>query len=295
MYTLNVLNDSTAVKYEKLTFPAFRYVLRSIDSQKSVIALAASYLEQPVGLALAEIWEDDSRSAEVLSIFVEPPQRCAGIGTALLTRLEEELSQRGCTKAKLSYITGKSTTPALERLLQKCNWTCPQPRMLICKGQAEEIIQAPWMKRYSRIPSSYSIFPWLEITQEERQAIQQQQETQPWIPEDLIPFQYEKHLEPITSLGLRYQGQVVGWMINHRLSPDTIRYTCSFVRKDLQKMGRIISLYAEAAKLQVQAKISNVIWTVPVAHESMVNFVKHRWAPYLASVGETKGTFKLLR
>jgi hypothetical protein len=167
--------------------------------------------------------------------------------------------------------------------------------MLICKGQAEAIIQAPWMKRYSRIPSSYSIFPWLEITQEERQAIQQQQETQPWIPEDLIPFQYEKHLEPITSLGLRYQGQVVGWMINHRLSPDTIRYTCSFVRKDLQKMGRIISLYAEAAKLQVQAKISNVIWTVPVAHESMVNFVKHRWDPYLASIGETKGTFKFLR
>lgn len=295
MYTINVLNDSTAVKYEKLTFPAFRYVLRSIDSQKSVIALAASYLEQPVGLALAEIWEDDSSSAEVLSIFVEPPQRCAGIGTALLTRLEEELSQRGCTKAKLSYMTGKSTTPALERLLQKCNWTCPQPRMLICKGQAETIIQAPWMKRYSRIPSSYSIFPWLEITQEERQAIQQQQETQPWIPEDLIPFQYEKHLEPITSLGLRYQGQVVGWVINHRFSPDTIRYTCSFVRKDLQKMGRIISLYAEAAKLQVQAKISNVIWTVPVAHESMVNFVKHRWAPYLASLGETKGTFKFLR
>lgn len=295
MYTINVLNDSTAVKYEKLTFPAFRYVLRSIDSQKSIIALAASYLEQPVGLALAEIWEDDSSSAKVRSIFVEPAQRCAGIGTALLTRLEEELSQRGCTKAELSYMTGKSTTPALESLLQKCNWTCPQPRMLICKGQAETIIQAPWMKRYSRIPSSYSIFPWLEITQEERQAIQQQQETQPWIPEDLIPFQYEKHLEPITSLGLRYQGQVVGWMINHRLSPDTIRYTCSFVRKDLQKMGRIISLYAEAAKLQVQAKISNVIWTVPVAHESMVNFVKHRWAPYLASLGETKGTFKFLR
>jgi GNAT superfamily N-acetyltransferase len=294
MYTINVLNDSTAVKYEKLTFPAFRDVLRSIDSQKSVIAIAASYLEQPIGLALGEIWDDDS-GAEVRSIFVEPAQRCAGIGTALLTRLEEELSQRGCTKAELSYITGKPTTPALERLLQKCNWTYPQPRMLICKGQAEEIIQAPWMKRYSRIPSSYSIFPWLEITQEERQAIQQQQETQPWIPEDLIPFQYEKHLEPITSLGLRYQGQVVGWMINHRLSPDTIRYTCSFVRKDLQKMGRIISLYAEAAKLQVQAKISNVIWTVPVAHESMVNFVKHRWAPYLASLGETKGTFKFLR
>ena len=293
MYTLNVLNDSTAVKYEKLTFPAFRYVLRSIDSQKSVIALAASYLEQPVGLALAEIREDDS-FAEVVSIFVEPPQRCAGIGTALLTRLEEELSQRGCTKAKLSYITGKSTTPALERLLQKCNWAPPQPRMLICKGQAETIMQAPWMKRYSRIPSSYSIFAWLEITQEERQAIQQQQEAQPWVPEDLIPFLCEENLEPLNSLGLRYQGQVVGWLINHRISPDTIRYTSAFVREDLQKMGRVISLFFEAGKRQVEAKIPNVIWATPLFHKSMVAFIKNHWAPYLNSVEETRGTFKFL-
>jgi GNAT superfamily N-acetyltransferase len=294
MYTINTLNSLTAAKYEKLTFSVFRYLLRNIDSEKSIIALAASSLEQPVGLALAEIRQDDS-SAEVHSIFVEPPHRCSGIGTALLTRLEEELSQKGCTKAKLVYMTGKPTTPALESLLQKCNWTPPQPRMLVCKGQVETVREAPWMKKYSRLPASYSIFPWLEITQQERQTIQQQQEAQPWIPKDLIPFQYEKNLEPLNSLGLRYQGQVVGWVINHRLSPDTIRYTCSFVRQDLQKMGRIISLYAEAAKRQFQAKISQGIWTVPLEHESMVNFVKHRWTPYLTSLAETRGTFKFLR
>ena len=293
MYTLNVLNDSTAVKYEKLTFPAFRYLLRSIDSQKSFIAIAASYLEQPVGLALAEISEDDS-FAEVRSIFVEPAQRCAGIGTALLTRLEEELSQRGCTKAELSYMTGKSATPALERLLQKCNWAPPQPRMLVCKGQIETVIEAPWMKKYSRLPSSYRIFPWLEITQEERQAIQQQQEAQPWIPENLIPFVCEENMEPLNSLGLRYQGQVVGWVINHRISPDTIRYTSAFVREDLQKMGRVISLFSEAGKRQVEAKIPNVIWATPLFHKSMVAFIKKHWVPYLNSVEETRGSFKLL-
>jgi GNAT superfamily N-acetyltransferase len=293
MYKLNILKDSTAAKYEKLTFPPFRPLLRNVDSEKSIIAIAASYLEQPVGLALAEIWQNDS-SAQVHSIFVEPPHRGAGIGTALLTRLEEELSQRGCTKTELVYITGKPTTPALERLLEKCNWAHPQPRMLICKGQAEAIMEAPWMKRYSRIPSSYSIFPWLEITQEERQAIQQQQEAQPWIPENLIPFQCEKNLEPLNSLGLRYRGQVVGWVINHRISSDTIRYTSAFVREDLQKMGRVISLFYEAGKRQVEAKIPNVIWATPLFHKSMVAFIKNHWAPYLNSVEETRGSFKLL-
>ena len=293
MYKLNILKDSTAAKYEKLTFPNFRYVLRNIDSEKSIIAIAASYLEQPVGLALAEIWQNDS-SAQVYSIFVEPPHRGAGIGTALLTRLEEELYQRECTKTELVYMTGKPTTPAWEHLLQKCNWAHPQPRMLVCKGQIETVIEAPWMKKYSRLPSSYRIFPWLEITQEERQAIQQQQEAQPWIPENLIPFKCEENLEPLNSLGLRYQGQVVGWVINHRISPDTIRYTSAFVREDLQKMGRVISLFYEAGKRQVEAKIPNVIWATPVLHKSMVAFIKNHWVPYLNFVEETRGSFKLL-
>ncbi|MBA2748335.1 MAG: GNAT family N-acetyltransferase [Tatlockia sp.] len=292
MYTFNVLDDSTAAKYERLTFPSYQHLLRAVESNKSIVAIAASYLEQPVGLALAEIMPNDSSAAEVLSIFIEPPHRCTGMGTALLTRLEADLRARGCTKAKLVYITGKPTTQALERLLQKCNWAPSQPRMLVCEGKAEAIMEASWMKRYSHLPSSYSIFPWVEITPEERQAIQQQQEAQPWIPEDLIPFKYEQNLEPLNSLGLRYQGQVVGWVINHRLSPDTIRYTCSFVREDLQKMGRIISLYAEAGKRQVRAKIPNCIWTVPLIHESMVKFVKQRWAPYLSSIAETRGTLK---
>lgn len=293
IYTFNVLNDSTAANYERLTFPSYGHLLRDRSSNKCIIAIAASYLEQPVGLALAKIVPNDSSAAEVLSIFVEPLHRCAGMGTALLTRLEAELSQRDCTKAKLVYMTGKPTTPALERLLQKCNWAPPQTLRLVCRGKPETVMEASWMKKYSHLPSSYSIFPWVEITQEERQAIQQQQEAQPWIPEDLIPFQYEEqNLEPINSLGLRYQGQVVGWVINHRLSPDTIRYTCSFIRKDLQKMGRIISLYAEAGKRQFEAKIPYGIWIVPLVHDSMVKFVKHRWAPYLTSLAETRGTFK---
>jgi GNAT superfamily N-acetyltransferase len=293
MYALDILQNATAAKYEKFTFPAFQYVLQNLETEKSIIAIAASDQEQPIGLVMAEIRQDD-QSAQVHSIFVEPTHRSAGIATALLTRLEAEMSNRGCTKIEMVYTTGKPTTSALERLLQKCNWTSPQPRMLLCKGNAETIMEAKWMKRYSYLPAGYSIFPWLEITDQERQAIQKQQEVQPWIPEDLIPFQYEKNLEPLNSLGLRYQGQVVGWLINHRLSLDTIRYTCTFVREDLQKMGRVISLFSEAGKRQVQAKIPNVIWTTPIIHKFMVAFIKKHWTPDLNSVDETRGTSKLL-
>ncbi|MBW4511290.1 MAG: GNAT family N-acetyltransferase [Scytonematopsis contorta HA4267-MV1] len=292
MYAVNILEKSTIAKYENFTFPSFRYVLENTGTEKSLVAIAASDKEQPAGLALAKINEDDISKAEVLSIFVEPQNRCLGIGTALLERLEKELIARGCKQAELTYTTGKPTTSSLEGLLQKRNWTVPFAKALVCKGNAEIIMEAPWMKRYSRLPSEYSIFPWLEITQEERETIQRKQEAQPWIPEGLVPFKHEKYLEPLNSLGLRYQGEVVGWVINHRLSPETIRYTCSFVRKDLQKMGRIISLYSEAGKRQLQANIPNVIWTVPTEHESMIKFVKHYWTSSLTSVNESRISFK---
>ena len=294
MYTVGILNDSKAATYEQFTFPKLRPKLHNLNSNDSLIAIGVCEQEKPMGLALVQVFPG-GELVEVLSIFVASPYRGAGIGTTLLTHLEQELQARGCKQVELVYLSGKTTTPALERVLQKRYWTTPDPRMVLCQGKAETIMQAPWMKKYSRLPSEYSIFPWVEITTEERQAIQKQQETEPWIPDDLIPFLHEENLEPINSLGLRYQGQVVGWVINHRISPDTILYTCSFMRKDLQKMGRIISLYAEGAKRQYQANIPNAIWTVPLQHESMVKFVKHRFAPYLISVAEIRGTSKVLK
>lgn len=292
MYTLNVLNDSTAAKYEHLTYPIFRSRLEASGLQQSIVAIGASFLWQPVGLAMAEISPDGTKG-EVLSIFVTPQSRCAGIGTSLLTCLEQELFKRGCTGVKLDYITGKPTTPALERLLQKCNWVPPQPRMLVCKSTIEMIVNAPWMHRYS-LPSSFTIFPLTELTEDDRLSIQQRQVEEPWIPQDLIPFRHEENLEPLNSVGLRYKGEVVGWVITHRLDPDTIRYTCSFVRLDLQKMGRIIPLYVEAIKRQYQANILKGIWTVPFCHTAMINFVKRRMADYMESIEESRGSFKLI-
>jgi GNAT superfamily N-acetyltransferase len=296
MYTFNVLHDSTAITYQKLTFPSYGSLLGAVESNQSTIAIGASYLGQPVGLVLAEIIPDDSLTVELLSIFVDPSHRLAGIGTELFKVLAATLREKNCTKVKLVYTTGKLTTPILEHLLAKSNWSSPQTLRLVCKGIAQRVLEAPWMNKYSQLPSSYSLFPWTEITPEERETIEQTQQAQPWIPEDLIPFPYEQeeNFEPLNSLGLRYQGQVVGWVINHRIAPDTIRYTCSFVRKDLQKMGRIITLYAEASKLQLQENIPYGLWIVPTVHEAMFNFIQHRLAPYLISVSESRGTVKFL-
>jgi uncharacterized membrane protein len=229
----------------------------------------------------------------LLSVFVEPTYRFQGVGTDLMTRLEQELIFRGCTDAKLIYTSGQPTTPAFERLLQKCNWTPPKPRMLVCKSSIDKIVHAPWMQK-TKLPDSYSIFPWSEITEAERLALQKPEERFPWIPETLIPFIHEENFEPLNSLGLRYQGELVGWMITHRVSVDTIRYACGFLRPDLQKMGRFIPLLANAIHIQNKANILNCICVVSLQRNAMVNFVKKRMAPYLTSLKESQESYKLL-
>lgn len=292
MYTLTLIDSFfTGLIYQKFTFPQFRSHLKNLKA--SNVAIAASDSHKPIGLALAEI-QPNGKSASVLSICVEPTYRCQGVGTALLTRLEQELVLRGCTNAYLVYVNGQPTTLALERLLQQHNWAPPEPRMLVCKSSYHKMSKAPWLnKNYSF--GSFIFFPWLEITLEERLNLQKQQETFPWIPQELSPFKHEENLEPLNSLGLRYKGEVVGWVITHRLSPDTIRYTCSYIRPDFQKVGRIISLYAESVKIQcAKPEIPNAIWTVPFKFESMANFVKKHMAEYMNSVEESKGSFKSL-
>lgn len=295
MYRFNCLDNAfTAIAYQPFTFPLYRSRLQGLKLASSTVAIAATdAANQAIGLALAEI-RPDGRSAEVLSIFVQPTHRQQGVGTALLARLAAELSLRGCFDAHLVYTTGQPTTPALERLLQKGNWTPPQPRMLVCRSTTEIIANAPWMQRKT-LPAAYQIFPWQDITTAECLAIQQTQASSPWIPRDLYPFQPEANLEPLNSLGLRYQGQVVGWMITHRLTPDTIRYSYGFIRQDLQKMGRLISLIANAVQLQIDAEtIPNGIFVVSCDRTPMIQFVRKHMAPYLTAIEETRGCFKSL-
>lgn len=291
MYTLNRIEWAfEASAYQAFTFPLFRPQLQVLKPGSAIIAIAASNAIEPVGLALSEI-QPDGKLAQVLSIFVAPSYRGQGVGTALLRRLESELRSQGCTHLELVYTTGKPTTPALERLLEICHWASPQPRMLVGKSTCSSIMNASWMKR-TALPANYSLFPWQEITQEDRIALQQQQNS--WIPPQLMPFQHEQNLESLNSLGLRYRGDVVGWIITHRLNPDTIRYTSGFVRPDLQKAGRYISLIANAIQLQIDAEVPFGIWTVPFVYPAMVSFVRQRMLPYMSSIEESRISSKKL-
>ncbi len=129
MYKFVTLNNATAASYERLTYPTFRSHLRALDSDGSTVALGVHLGSQPIGLILAET-SMERKSAEIISLFVVPEHRGWGLGKTLLTYIEEELYQRGCSQANLVYVSN-ATTPSLEQILKQRNWFTPQLRMLV--------------------------------------------------------------------------------------------------------------------------------------------------------------------
>ncbi len=291
MYQFSLLNNAQAILFQKLTYPTYRPLLKTIDANNSIIAVGINLDSEAIGLGLAVI---DKYDAEVLSLFIHPEHRSKGLGKTLLKYLEIELQQRRCSQVRLVYISN-STTPALERILKQLNWSIPQLRMLVCEGTKESIKDAPLLRLNYSLPASYTIFPWVELTPENREYIQKQQDILPWYPEILSPFDDEEILEPVNSLGLRYQGQVVGWMITHRVAIGTIRYTKFFVKKELQSVGRAIPLLVTAIQLQLEKSEANkAVFTVLHDNSRMVKFINKRLGFYLSLLRQSWQTSKLI-
>jgi len=287
-----------------MTFPAYRHLLdlvpapRHLDNPKMApiqpLAVGALADGEPVGLALAELPLEESGQAELLSLFVSKGWRRRGVGTSLVRAMEEEIAARGQTSVRAVYMTGKASIELVERILSRRGWQPPVTRMVSVRFTVDDIDRWPYLDRYP-VRQGCEVFPWVELTDDERAELERGQAESGWIARDLQPWDHEERLEPITSVGMRCHGEVVGWVINHPISPTTLRFTCSYIRKDLGRRGRIVPLYCESFRRLKQTRYTSCTFTSPLYHPTMAAFAIKRCGPWASFVGETRGATKNLR
>jgi len=106
----------------------------------------------------------------------------------------------------------------------------------------------------------------------------------------------EKIIEYTNSLGLRYKKEVIGWMITHRIAPDTIRYTSLYVDPEYQYKGPSIRLLIESMVLQTRSTIKWALFEINLdqINPSWYKFVQKRLAPYSQKITEIYKTWKQL-
>lgn len=284
MYSVEEIAFPQRALFRDLTFPLFRPLLITPQLDNRYFTLGVELGGEPVGLAVAEIDQQDPAQADIHSIAVAAQHRRRGIGVALMNRLEEVLLERGVGLGRFTYMSGLPQTPSVEAMLRKCGWSEARPRMMVCRGDMPSILKAPWMQERS-FPPEFSVFSWCALSAEERAGILAKQSASPWYPEELTPFKNEQQIEPINSLGLRYNGEIVGWCIGHVMTADTVRYSSLFVRREHQITGRAIPLLANSIYRLLDAPHYKLaMFDVAMDNVPMLRFVKTRMAPYLISV-----------
>jgi GNAT superfamily N-acetyltransferase len=294
------LDPSQYPHFAPLTYPMFRLWLEDPALLDRTVAVGYSFLGRPMALALGAT-PARSQEGQVLSLFVHPGCRRQGLGAALLDRLERELAARGVNRVRAVYTAQKPMTPVVEHLLAQAGWETPTPRMLVCRCTGEatvRLLAAPWMNP-PPLPEGFEMFPWADLRTAEREALEAEQHTHPFVEKGLWPFFEGATFEPVSSLGLRYQGTVIGWMLNRREDASSICFDRLFVRQAFRKTGRAVVLLTESIKRQATLDPSHParcgLWQVRADNAPMVRFVRRRLGPYLTSTTETYQTFKTLR
>lgn len=288
----NLTPDNLA-PYDAFTFPSLQKRWQTQRQRGELIGISATIDNRMVGMVIAEIIPDSQNPAttyaSILSCFVVPDAQQQGIGTTLINHLEKELRKIGCQQIEMTYKSSELTTLALEPLLQKLGWLPPKTTFILAQTTTEKIAEAPWLYKYP-LPDSFTVFPWVELTAKDRQTLLQKG----GYPPSLNPFLDEARLEPMNSLGLRHQGEAIGWIVTHRVAPDTIRYSSLFVDAKYQKLGRGISLLSQSIQRQIASEIENYTFSVAWENQPMIKFLERHLRPYLTGMGSSRKTVKPL-
>lgn len=308
-FDVQLLTPGQARAVEGMTYPVYRHLLALKPAARhpeqgdarlvQPVAMVAWHEGVPAGLVLVETplaAPVEGETAELLSLYVHPALRGLGIGSALLARLCELLQERGFWRVAAVYMTGKPATAAFERVLAKCGFDDAVTRTVTLRFTPQEALQTPWFARFTLAQPDYEIFDWKQLGAPERAELEAHNARQRWITPGLEFWNHDRNgFDPVSSVGLRYRGAVVGWVLNHRVAQDTVRFTCSFMRKDLGRRGRIMPLYTASIERLRAAGIETCLFVTPVVHRTMVEFVRRRCAPWATFFGETKGTVRALR
>ena len=143
--------------------------------------------------------------------------------------------------------------------------------------KVKQLSKIPWLSGLA-FPEGFSTFSWGKLTTEERERVEQGCGS--WYPPVLSPFIDEHKIDLHYSLGLRFQGDVIGWMIVQRLAINLLLYKTLFVQKQFQHKARGVTLLAEAIRNAYETFPFGICF-IENENEAMLRLLNRRLEPFI--------------
>lgn len=240
-----------------------------------LLGVIAQWQGKTVGLVLAE--KQETHNGLIVCWHVSKPHRGFGLGGKLIKQMQQFAKTNAINSLTLSFRWDTSFRQQITKTLHRLGWQMPKKELMLYKFSPELFLQMAW-SQHIRLPAEFEIFAWDTLTNQDKQHILNRQQQSNWYPAGLSPHFDKPDFEPANSIGLRWHGQVVGWMITHRVHADVIEYSSLFVSPELQRLGRGIHLIVDAIKRQYRLGITRAIFQVQAENIAMLSFVERRMA-----------------
>jgi len=288
---IKLINSNESGDFLKFTYPKYRFFSIIDRSLKEYIAAGAFYKDTPIGLCLCH-YNKTLKTGNLLSLFVFDKYRNQGTGTKLLKIVEKQLVKMKCRYIYTEYIKDEMINNCFEPILNKQEWTKPEVFMNIIQISYKNLPFEKWGEG-SRLSNDFSIFFWKDIKEKEISWIKSKKGQPGWYEDYLSPFLIQNP-EQLNSLGLKYKGEIIGWVITERISKDKISYQKLFIVEDFQNIGIIIKLLAQSIKLMAEANITYGCFAIKIENKKMMRFYNKHMKPFAYSISEKVKRKKLL-
>lgn len=273
-----------------LTPPRYRCCLDGVDpdgiEDVRILLIAGFHNSTLAALAITGIYKIIG-FAELFSFEIKQDYRTKEAASQVLQKLEEVAFSEVLTIHYFLRLT-EPISPLLQKTLKDASWSSPE--LFMTRYFFDAIASHPDFYEYPlKLPEGCEIFPWKELKDHERDQLLKEHRHRHF--SDIVsPFHEEEKIESLNSLGLRYKGEVIGWMITQRVAPDTLKYASFYVRPEFRYKGASMRLMIDSIKIQQK---SNIKWfLIEVNYNSWGIIVDKRLKRYSLVIDEIYLTWK---
>ncbi len=250
-----------------------------------------------IGFIWGREYQNDGKKIRcVYRLEVKKAFRNLGVGAELLKKFETDSADLDLLE--LTVIENEESHGAILRVAKKNGWSDPKISSYCYRTTIEKFFESvPWAGKHREYRYQQYLFPWKELTSAERNQLKDEEGPDSWRdePDPASPLAFGRDFEPNTSLGVRIDGEIVGWMINGLYGADTVLYGSYFVRRPYRNAGMAISLLLEALKRQRKTEIPNCVWFAQNSNPEAKRLYDKILAPCILSRNAVYITRKILR
>lgn len=256
-----------------------------IDTAEIYAFGAISSKGQPIGLALATYYPNLSL-AKLIRFEIIKEFSTNELSIRLLRSLEDKLKSLNCYLLTYLFPATDPEYTETNRIFKEAGWSDPSLLIVRCHFNVKEFHPA-WLDPCLKIllPQDFKIFPWRTLKPKDVELLKHQQEEKTF-PLGVSPLHDEKSIEYINSLGIRYKGNVIGWIITNRIDRDTVSFSSFYLDRDFRGSKVALSMLARSINLLKKTSIPKAVleFNLSQVDKYWIGFVKKKLVPHATKV-----------